>query len=230
MPSHALLLISRHFFPETESKNLARNIHQSIIQALGDDTIEVISAVVDEVPYQDASGKSISGSKGLSLLLASEDERASIHVFEDKVDRNISLGRAWKSQGHPENQETIDEEWLPAGNWKDLLSGGTASPPSGMTNIVPVPDVKSALIVSQGDFASIDWAAQLLPNSYKYGLSAAVTPFLTGLPITLTHNGETMKSGGIAMAFRAQPKSIQVNYPRLKILGETLPVTKSVQR
>lgn len=228
MPSHALLLISRHFFPESDSSNLATTIHQSIIQALGDDTIEVISAVVDEIPQKVADGTSVNGKRGVSLLLASEDERASIHVFEDKVDRNISLGRAWKSQGHPENQETIDDEWLPTGNWKELLSGGTASPPSGVTNIVPVSDVKSALIVSQGNFASIDWAAQLLPKAYKYGLSAAVTPFLTGFPITLTHNNEILKSGGIAMAFRAHPKKMQVRYPRLSILGDPLPVTKLV--
>lgn len=222
MPSQALLLISRHYFPELSAQGLAEGIHATVTQALGDDNIEVVSAVVDEIPTSIAPR----GAKGVSLLLVSEDELASIQVFVDEVNRDISLGRAWKSQGDAANVETMDDQWVPSGDWKALLSGGTTTAPSQTNTISAIKDAKSAIIISKPEFSAIDWPAQMLPNAFKYGLTPAKTPFLTGLPITMTHNKTTLKNGGFALVFRDRFKTSSMTHARLKILGDSLRVSK----
>lgn len=228
MPSHALVLVSRAYFPEVQADQYAQTVYSSIIEALGDDTIQVVSAVVDDVAStKDVKNAQGHPTRGVSLFLASEDEGASIHTFEDKVDRNISLGRAWKSQGDPANQETIDDGWVPTGDWKELLGGGGSSTsPSETTTIVPAQNVQSAILVGKGDFFAIDWPAQLFPKATVYGIPASITPFLTGYPITLSHNDKILKNGGVAIGFNRKQAQVHITHPRLKLLGEALTVTK----
>lgn len=227
MPSHALLLVSRAYFSGMSADDYAEITHSSIAKALGDDTIQVISAVVDNVPVAGGAGGTKDYlRKGVSLLLTSEDEGAIINTFEDSVDRAVSLGRAWKSQGNPQNQETIDDGWVPSGDWKELLGGGTSTSPSEITTIVPIRDVKSAIVITTGDFAAIDWPAQMFPRANIYGLTAAITPFLTGLPITLSHNNKVLKSGGIAVGFLRDQTELKIEHPRLKRLGDAVTITK----
>lgn len=229
MPSHAFVLISRHYFPEEESHgSFANTIHSTITESLGNNNIDIIGAVVDEI-HDRNTGTLKTGHaspRGVSLFLASEDERASIHVFEDKVDRNISLGRAWKSQGKDDNAETIDDSWIPSGDWKTLLGGTKQSAPSDTLHIAPLNDVKSAFVIGKGDFSAMDWPAQLFPMAKKYGITAAITPFLTGYPITMMHNKKLLHSGGIAMGFSKDLTGVKVTQPFLKVLGEPLSVTK----
>ncbi|CCG82224.1 protein of unknown function [Taphrina deformans PYCC 5710] len=223
MPSQAIVLISRHYFPTLSAEKLGENVHSLITASLGDDTIDVIGAIVDDVSTEISSA----GRKGVSLLLVSEDEQAKIHVFEDTVNRDISLGRAWKSQGDASNEETIDDQWVPSGDWKSLLSGGTTAAPSQSTNIEGHSQVVSAIVVSKSEFSSIDWPAQLFPNASKYGLTPAATPFLTGHPITLMHNRRVLTNGGIALAFTRTQNKAKILHPGLKRLGGPLTVTKA---
>lgn len=230
MPSHALVLVSRPYFPETDISTYAQTIHSSITKALGNDAIDVISAVVDDIPSADQAQDNLhKSSRAVSLLIASEDERTVVRPFEDRVDRAISLGRAWKSQGDTQNQETIDDGWVPSGDWKDLLGGGTSKSPSEVSNIVADLDVKSAIVVTNGEFAAIDWPAQMFPNASTYGLAGAKTPFLTGLPITLSHNGRLLKGGGVAIGFTKDHALTSISRPRLKKLGKAVIITKYSQ-
>lgn len=222
MPSQAIVFISRHYFPTLSAERLGENIHSLITGALGDDTIDVIGAVVDDVSTASAS----KGRKGVSLLLVSEDEQAKVHVFEDFVNRDISLGRAWKSQGDALNEETMDDQWVPSGDWKTLLSGGTSEAPSQTNNIKGHSQVMTAIVVSKSEFSSIDWPAKLFPNANKYGMTPAATPFLTGFPITMLHNRKLLTNGGIALAFTSKRKKVEILHPGLKRLGEPLRVTK----
>lgn len=227
MPSHAFVLVSRHYFPEEQSgPSFVQAVHSTITKSLGDDTIEITGAVVDEIHSRRAGPHSRNSPRGVSLLLISEDERASIHIFEDKVDRNISLGRAWKSQGKNDNAETIDDSWVPTGDWKSLLSGARQSAPSEEKHLEPSNSIKTALVVGKGDFSAMDWPARLFPRAKKYGVTAAITPFLTGYPITMMHNKKLLQNGGIALGFRSDSTSAKISQPRLKILGEPLSVTK----
>lgn len=237
MPSHALVLISRHYFPGLSADNLGIGVESAITGATGCDFIEVASAVVDEISPRHP------GVKGVSLLLLSQSEDASIHVFHDSVNRDISLGRAWKSQGHGKNQETLDDGHLPAsGDWKSLLSGDVAAtPPSSATATAPgtssslasteevFNNVQSAIIVTKPSFSAMDWPAQLFPRAVKVGLVPSSTPFLTGLPFTLTHRKTVLKDAGIAIAFGEldrKKRTARVSHPSLKPLGQPLSGTK----
>ena len=211
MPSHALVLISRHYFP-SDVLNVAKFLHATVSDAIGDDTIQVIGGIVD------STGRS----SGVSILLASEDERASVHLFEDKQDRTISVGRAWKMQGKQDTTPASESEWTPTGNWKDLMSGITES----TQEVKAIPDVKEAIILSKGEFGAIDWPTQLFPDAKVFGLVPSATPFLTGEAVTMCYNDKIITSGGVALAFRKEHTS-DVQHPQLKILGDPLAVTKA---
>lgn len=217
MPSHILILVSRHYFP-CNIKDLPSFLHKSVTDAIGDDTIQVAGGIVDEVLI-----KGLSGTPGVSILIASEDEKAAIHVFEDPTDRTISVGRAWKSQASQE--KPFDEaNWTPSGDLKNLFSGTTSSPQH--RSITAQDHVRDAIILAKGDFSALDWPRQLFRRARLYGLLPSATPFLTGLPMTLTFNSKLVTGGGIAMAFRDRHAKCQIKHPQLAELGDLITITK----
>jgi hypothetical protein len=218
MPSQALILVSQQYFPSKVS-DLAKFLHDTVTKAIGDDTIQVIGGIVDDIPLDQ-----VQGSPGVSLLLVSEDEQASVHVFEDSTDRTISVGRAWKDQGTSTEDTGTNTAWLSPEGIKDLFSG--TSQYGFKSSITSQHNIKDAIVLAKGEFSSIDWPSQMFPNATISGMLPAITPFLTGHPMTLCYNGETVTSGGVALAFPRAQFTRTIRRPRLKILGSMITITK----
>jgi hypothetical protein len=218
MPSQAIFLISRSYFPLSLDGTLAQLLRKTVTDAVGEHC-QVASAVVDAVGE----------TAGVSMLVASEDEGALLLPFRDQIDRQISLGRAWKDQA----SQTASEDWqIPAdASWKSILSDVSAfeKASTGLA-LKPHPQMRSAIVVSGTGFSGLDWPSQLLPNARKTGLLASMTPFLTGLPVTMTHEDQMISRGGWALAFPHARAELQVAYPNLHKLGEPLLVTKYADR
>lgn len=226
MPSHALLLLSKRYFP-ARIDNLGSWARSHISKATGTDYVDVACCVVDDVPGESPSDQAAAG---LSLLLASEDERVKFLRFRDTQDRAISLGRAFKDQGQSDADFFDAPDWSASNGkspWQDILSGGSASRQDAGADIVPEPSFRSALIVSDRHFGVTDWPTRLLPNARKVGLVTAATPFLTGRDMTMTFNDEYIENGGLAMAFAKPLAELAIDRHRLRPLsGDVLRIDK----
>lgn len=64
------------------------------------------------------------------------------------------------------------------------------------------------------------------PNAHKLALLASSTPFLTGRPFTLFHNGRVHSSGAVGIAFPSTP-TLELAFPPLVALTPPLPITSS---
>ncbi|KAI6123934.1 hypothetical protein EV401DRAFT_2069152 [Pisolithus croceorrhizus] len=65
------------------------------------------------------------------------------------------------------------------------------------------------------------------PNAHKLALLASSTPFLTGRPFTLFHNGRVHSSGAVGIAFPSSTPLLDLAFPPLVALTPPLPVTSS---
>ncbi|KAI5988988.1 hypothetical protein EDD15DRAFT_2285654 [Pisolithus albus] len=66
------------------------------------------------------------------------------------------------------------------------------------------------------------------PNAHKVScLLASSTPFLTGRPFTLFHNGRVHSSGAVGVAFPSSTPLLDLAFPPLVALTPPLPVTSS---
>lgn len=65
------------------------------------------------------------------------------------------------------------------------------------------------------------------PNAHKLALLASSTPFLTGRPFTLFHNGRVHSSGAVGVAFPSSIPPLDLAFPPLVALTPPLPVTSS---
>ncbi len=222
-PRHALLLISRSFFPSSLSRDLARTVDSLVRQSIPNvPELDVLGAVVDRVGLRQG--------RGVSLLLVSESEAAEIGLLEDKVDREIRVGRAWKQQGaDPEEKENT---WTPTfargedySGWKEIMGRGSLC--TNSSRIEPKPSVTTAVLVSSDGFERVDWPSQMFPGSQKLGLVASQTPFLTGSPSTMIYNGRLVTAGGLGLGLTKAMTMPVMHHSSLKRLSEPLVITKA---
>ncbi|KAF8558293.1 hypothetical protein OG21DRAFT_1229085 [Imleria badia] len=69
------------------------------------------------------------------------------------------------------------------------------------------------------------------PQANKLSLIASSTPFITGRPVTLFHNGSIFSHGAVGIAFNSSPSSpppvVELSFPPLVALSTNLNVTSS---
>ncbi|KAI6041414.1 hypothetical protein EDC04DRAFT_2565652 [Pisolithus marmoratus] len=65
------------------------------------------------------------------------------------------------------------------------------------------------------------------PNAHKLALLASSTPFLTGRPFTLFHNGRVHSSGAVGIAFPSSTPTLELAFPPLVALTPPLSITGS---
>ncbi|KAF8842570.1 hypothetical protein BDN67DRAFT_965712 [Paxillus ammoniavirescens] len=71
----------------------------------------------------------------------------------------------------------------------------------------------------------------VFPQANKLALIASSTPFLTGRPVTLFHNGKILSDGAVGIALTSSPSSpppvVELSFPPLDALSPDLEVTSS---
>lgn len=73
-------------------------------------------------------------------------------------------------------------------------------------------------------------APNVIFDAVQLSLIASSTPFITGRPVTLFHNGSILSKGGVGIAFNSSPSSlppvVELSFPPLVALSANLNVTR----
>ncbi|KAG6879821.1 hypothetical protein C0992_011104 [Termitomyces sp. T32_za158] len=124
--------------------------------------------------------------------------------------RSTLPGRAAPQVGRWHSFRSKDEQVKEYNSWADALTGTeTKEPlPPALQNICPTGVIYFTDSAPEGLLSSL----KTLPNVPSLGLIASSTPFITGRPVTLFHNGAIYDSGAVGVALEAPLRSIKTSF------------------
>ncbi|KAI0298130.1 hypothetical protein B0F90DRAFT_830891 [Multifurca ochricompacta] len=102
-------------------------------------------------------------------------------------------------------------------------------------NVLPSPlrelkkeDVHTIITLTDNAAQGLNQSLSSFPNATKLGLFASSTPFVTGRPFTLIHNGSVKSSGAVGIALSAGPRpALRTTFPGLHAITKPMEVTQS---
>jgi len=89
-------------------------------------------------------------------------------------------------------------------------------------------DVHTIITLTDNAPQGLNESLSSFPHATKLGLFCSSTPFVTGRPYTLIHNGSVHSTGAVGIALSAGPRpALQTAYPGLRAITPPLKVTAS---
>ncbi|KII96207.1 hypothetical protein PLICRDRAFT_663471 [Plicaturopsis crispa FD-325 SS-3] len=174
-------------------------------------------------------GHAFDGSIACSLAVF--DGRAS------RVFRSTIPGRAAPQVGRwhafrKKDDEPLDteKEFAMGATWEDIWdrSASVDPLPAELQDLSPQ-SVDTILYLSDGASEGLSNSLSVFQGADKLGLIASSTPFITGRPVTLFHNGAIHSSGAVGLALHGgkQSPTAHVDFSGLQGITAPLTVTRS---